>query len=86
MFGLNYLRHPNYQENVRVFPQVYQSCYNRLRAPDIDQEVKERAIACMGQIVANLGDYLKAELPNCLPIFLERSNILVIDNFVLLQY
>lgn len=27
----------------------------RLKAADIDQEVKERAISCMGQIICNLG-------------------------------
>ncbi len=26
-----------------------------LKAQDIDQEVKERAISCMGQIIAHLG-------------------------------
>lgn len=31
----------------------------RLKAADIDQEVKERAISCMGQIICNLGDYLQ---------------------------
>ena len=51
---------------------VYQCCFTRLKASDIDQEVKERAISCMGHIVAHLGDHLKNELPNCLPIFLER--------------
>jgi cullin-associated NEDD8-dissociated protein 1 len=34
--------------------------------------VKERAIACMGQIIANVGDVLQPELATCLPIFLER--------------
>lgn len=34
--------------------------------------MKERAIACMGQIIANMGDVLNAELAVCLPIFLER--------------
>lgn len=29
----------------------------RLKAADIDQEVKERAISCMGQIICNLGNY-----------------------------
>lgn len=38
----------------------------------MDQEVKERAIACMGQILANMGDILNNELIVCLPIFLER--------------
>jgi len=32
-----------------------QCCFVRLKAQDIDQEVKERAISCMGQIVAHLG-------------------------------
>ncbi|KAK1906373.1 Cullin-associated NEDD8-dissociated protein 1 [Dissostichus eleginoides] len=44
----------------------------RLKAADIDQEVKERAISCMGQIICNLGDRLPAELPGTLLIFLER--------------
>ena len=51
---------------------VYQCCFVKLKASDIDQEVKERAIACMGQIIAHLGDQLKQELPQCLPILLER--------------
>lgn len=44
----------------------------RLRTADIDQEVKERAIACMGQILAHFGDTLSDELHVCLPIFLDR--------------
>uniref|UniRef100_A0A671WD59 Cullin-associated and neddylation-dissociated 1 n=1 Tax=Sparus aurata TaxID=8175 RepID=A0A671WD59_SPAAU len=44
----------------------------RLKAADIDQEVKERAISCMGQIICNLGDRLPNELPGTLLIFLER--------------
>uniref|UniRef100_A0A671QXU5 Cullin-associated NEDD8-dissociated protein 1-like n=1 Tax=Sinocyclocheilus anshuiensis TaxID=1608454 RepID=A0A671QXU5_9TELE len=44
----------------------------RLKAADIDQEVKERAISCTGQIICNLGDSLGADLPGTLLIFLER--------------
>uniref|UniRef100_A0AAY4ENY9 TATA-binding protein interacting (TIP20) domain-containing protein n=1 Tax=Denticeps clupeoides TaxID=299321 RepID=A0AAY4ENY9_9TELE len=44
----------------------------RLKAADIDQEVKERAISCMGQIICNLGDSLGPDLPGTLQIFLER--------------
>ena len=44
----------------------------KLRAADIDQEVKERAIGCMGQLVSQLGDHLQAQLPVCLPILLDR--------------
>ncbi|CAH1272693.1 CAND1 [Branchiostoma lanceolatum] len=51
---------------------LYKSTLNRLMAADIDQEVKERAITCMGQIICNLGDNLTAELQTCLPIFLDR--------------
>lgn len=52
--------------------EIYRSTLTRLRTADIDQEVKERAIACMGQILAQLGDVLNDELPVCLPIFLDR--------------
>ncbi|XP_018320590.1 cullin-associated NEDD8-dissociated protein 1 isoform X2 [Agrilus planipennis] len=52
--------------------EIYNCTLVRLRASDIDQEVKERAISTMGQIVCNLGDVLQYELPVCLPIFLDR--------------
>ncbi|XP_060552206.1 cullin-associated NEDD8-dissociated protein 1-like [Ruditapes philippinarum] len=52
--------------------EVYGCTLMRLKAADIDQEVKERAISCMGQIIRNLGDVLSSELKECLPIFLER--------------
>ncbi|XP_031563225.1 cullin-associated NEDD8-dissociated protein 1-like isoform X2 [Actinia tenebrosa] len=51
---------------------IYNSTLMRLKAADIDQEVKERAISCMGQILHSLGDELEPELPTCLPIFLDR--------------
>lgn len=51
---------------------LYHCTLARLRAADLDQEVKERAIACMGQIIAHLGDHLQGELETCLPIFLDR--------------
>ncbi|KAG1706621.1 Cullin-associated NEDD8-dissociated protein 1 [Nymphon striatum] len=58
------------------FTSYYLDLYNctlvRLRAADIDQEVKERAISCMGQIICNMGDHLTNELKVCLPIFLDR--------------
>lgn len=52
--------------------QLYDCTLQKLKSQEVDQEVKERAIACMGQIIANMGDILKAELDVCLPIFLER--------------
>lgn len=52
--------------------QIYGCTLQKLRSQEVDQEVKERAIACMGQILANMGDILNNELNVCLPIFLER--------------
>ena len=51
---------------------IYQAALRRLKAADIDQEVKERAITCMGQVVASLGDHLQNELSECMPIFVDR--------------
>ncbi|XP_066158775.1 cullin-associated NEDD8-dissociated protein 1 isoform X1 [Euwallacea fornicatus] len=51
---------------------IYTCTLIRLKASDIDQEVKEKAISTMGQVICNLGDQLKGELPYCLPLFLDR--------------
>ncbi len=51
---------------------IYDCCYVRLKASDIDQEVKERAISCMGRILAHLGDCLAPQLGECLPILRDR--------------
>ncbi|XP_004395704.1 PREDICTED: cullin-associated NEDD8-dissociated protein 2 isoform X3 [Odobenus rosmarus divergens] len=44
----------------------------RLRATDLDQEVKERAIACMAHLVAHLGDRLGDDLGPSLLLLLDR--------------
>lgn len=54
------------------FSQVFSVTLKRLKAADIDQEVKERAISCMGHLLWHLGDLLQAELPGVLAIFLDR--------------
>jgi len=64
--------HPTTFDFTLYTNDIYSCCFVRLKAQDIDQEVKERAISCMGQVVAHLGDSLQPELGNCLPIFLER--------------
>lgn len=51
---------------------LYKAVFFRLQAADIDQEVKEKSISCMGQLLCNLGDCLTPELQNCLPIMLDR--------------
>uniref|UniRef100_A0A7N6FJT4 TATA-binding protein interacting (TIP20) domain-containing protein n=1 Tax=Anabas testudineus TaxID=64144 RepID=A0A7N6FJT4_ANATE len=66
------------QQLVRVMrPQgqsatVFAATLKRLKATDIDQEVKERAISCMGHMVCHLGDLLGTELQGVLSIFLDR--------------
>ncbi|XP_008945811.1 PREDICTED: cullin-associated NEDD8-dissociated protein 1-like, partial [Merops nubicus] len=51
---------------------LFPGTLKRLKAADIDQEVKERAISCMGQIIYHLGDHLSTDLQPTLKIFLER--------------
>ncbi|XP_036388110.1 cullin-associated NEDD8-dissociated protein 2 [Megalops cyprinoides] len=51
---------------------LFTGTLKRLKAADIDQEVKERAISCMGYIVCHLGDQLGGDLQPTLQIFLER--------------
>lgn len=63
---------PPPEELQPFIPAMYECTLVRLRATDMDQEVKERAIAACGQLICHFGDYLQNELPVCLPIFLER--------------
>jgi len=51
---------------------LFTATFTKLKALDADQEVKESAITCAGLIIANLGDELKAETPECLKILVER--------------
>lgn len=51
---------------------IYNAIMARLTNQDQDQEVKECAISCMGLVVSTFGDNLRAELPSCLPVILDR--------------
>lgn len=52
---------------------LYSAILPRLEAHDIDQEIKECAIAAMGQLVATCGDLLKAQqLPTVLSLLMEK--------------
>uniref|UniRef100_A0A1I8EVT8 TATA-binding protein interacting (TIP20) domain-containing protein n=1 Tax=Wuchereria bancrofti TaxID=6293 RepID=A0A1I8EVT8_WUCBA len=51
---------------------IYEAIIGKLKATDIDQEVKEKAVTAAGLLVATFGDFLKEKLPTCLPIFLDR--------------
>ncbi|EFA82933.1 HEAT repeat-containing protein [Heterostelium album PN500] len=56
----------------QVVSPLYEAALVQLKAQDIDQEVKENAISCVGTIVANFGDKLQAQLSPCFAILLER--------------
>lgn len=50
--------HPEGSDSFDPSPYIndlFTCTIKRLKAADIDQEVKERAISCMGQIICNLG-------------------------------
>eukprot|EP00252_Welwitschia_mirabilis_P011775 TRINITY_DN2619_c0_g1_i2.p1 TRINITY_DN2619_c0_g1~~TRINITY_DN2619_c0_g1_i2.p1 ORF type:complete len:818 (-),score=176.90 TRINITY_DN2619_c0_g1_i2:413-2866(-) len=64
-------RSPVFDFNTYVHP-IYSAILTRLANQDQDQEVKECAISCMGLVVATFGDNLKAELPTCLPLLVDR--------------
>lgn len=51
---------------------IYQATLIRLRATDIDQEVKEKAIITMGTVMCHFGDFLKGKVKECVPILVER--------------
>lgn len=54
------------QELQRFVPAMYECTLVRLRATDMDQEVKERAIAACGQLICHFGDYLEvSQYPPC---------------------
>eukprot|EP01114_Cavostelium_apophysatum_P003685 TRINITY_DN1379_c0_g1_i2.p1 TRINITY_DN1379_c0_g1~~TRINITY_DN1379_c0_g1_i2.p1 ORF type:complete len:1235 (-),score=414.71 TRINITY_DN1379_c0_g1_i2:42-3746(-) len=67
------LRAENASFNYKPFvPELFNATLEKLKVQDIDQEVKESAITCMGLIVANFGEDLKSELPSVLNILQDR--------------
>ncbi|KAM4722005.1 cullin-associated NEDD8-dissociated protein 1-like [Rhinophrynus dorsalis] len=52
--------------------ELFSATLKRLQAADIDQEVKERALSCMGHLICHLGDQLGSDLQPTLQIILER--------------
>lgn len=52
---------------------LFSCTIRRLKAADIDQEVKERAISCMGQIICNLGNDAECLFALQLPVGFSHS-------------
>lgn len=51
---------------------LFNAIHVRLQAQDVDQEVKEHAIRCAGDLIAYLGDFLSDNVDDVLHILLER--------------
>ena len=72
-----------------LVPPVYAVVEKRLQAQDQDQEVKECAITCMGLLVFHLADHPSVNLPQVLPLLLERmrneiTRVTAVKTFALL--
>jgi len=59
---------------LKVMLPVYEVLKSKLLATDIDQEVKEGTLECLGHLVACTGDLPEFQLPiqDCMPAFVER--------------
>jgi len=55
-----------------IIDKLYDATFSQLKAQDIDQEVKESAISCMGSLITYFGDYLESKIQPTLKILLER--------------
>jgi len=57
---------------------IFEATLGRLKAQDVDQEVKERAISCLGVILAHAGDQLAAETAAALPVVLDKACVIIL--------
>ncbi|GLE05947.1 hypothetical protein PINS_up015158 [Pythium insidiosum] len=53
---------------------LYEAALPNLKANDIDQEIKESAISCVGQLLARLGDQLGDGVNDVFPLLMDRLN------------
>jgi cullin-associated NEDD8-dissociated protein 1 len=63
----------NYDYSAHVVP-LYDAIHPRLEEHDIDQEIKECAIATVGTLVATAGDDLADDVPEVLALLLDRMS------------
>lgn len=55
-----------------VMGLIYEKTLERMSRTDVDVEIKERAISCMGQIIATFGDKMTQQLPNALEMLHDK--------------
>lgn len=56
----------------KVLNTIYEKTREKMARTDVDIEIKERALSCMGQIIATFGDKLQQQLPIALDMFHEK--------------
>lgn len=69
------IRMPNYEPMAdfeSVLSTIYSKTIERMSKADLDIEIKERAISCMGQIVATFGDKMGDKLPIALDMIHDK--------------
>ena len=63
----------NNQITTSYIDSIYKCTFVKLQASDLDQEVKERAITCMGQLINTFGDLMQINnLNDALSLLVER--------------
>lgn len=68
----NYQPMANYEI---VMSQIYQKTLEKMGKTDVDVEIREQAINCMGQIVATFGDKMIEELPVALNMLHDKLEL-----------
>ena len=71
------IRPPNYEPMPgfeSVLNEIYSKTLDRMARTDLDVEIKERAISCMGQIIATFGDKMPEKLSAALPLLHDKLN------------
>ncbi|GBP29292.1 Cullin-associated NEDD8-dissociated protein 1 [Eumeta japonica] len=77
---------PPPEELKKYIPDMYKCTLVRLSATDMDQEVKERAIAACGQLLCHFGDHLQIDAVPILGSFLRKNQrALKLSTLVLLD-
>lgn len=59
-------------DRAALVPPLFSAVLGRLQATEQDQEVKEAAITCMGNVIAALGDAKNVDMTAALPVLLDR--------------
>lgn len=57
-----------------IFPCIYEKILDRISQQGVDTEVKERAINCMGDLIAIFGDMMHQQTPIVMDIIYEKLN------------